>query len=95
MFVLKRVEQALDHSTGKIQEVKEQYKSSVTMGCIHDFLDKNYLHVQALGFLDKRRRHRQEDDVRIKVVRAVVGVKALDARLVHFLDDGGNHIETS
>lgn len=53
-----------------------------------------YLHVEPLGLLDERGRHGQEDDVRVKVRRAVVGVEALDPRLVHATDDGGHHVKT-
>ena len=53
-----------------------------------------YLHVEPLGLLDQGGGHGQEDDVRVKVRRAVVGVEALDPRLVHVADDGGHHVKT-
>ena len=53
-----------------------------------------YLHVKPLCFLDEGGRHGQENDVRVQVGRAVVGVEALDARLVHLANDAGHHIKS-
>lgn len=52
-----------------------------------------YLHVEALGFLDKRRRHGQEYDVCVHVRRAVVGVEALDASFVHLFDYARHYVK--
>lgn len=56
-------------------------------------LDCPHLHVESLRLLDERRGHRQQHDVRIQVIRAVIGVVAPDALLVVLLDDGGDHVE--
>ena len=51
------------------------------------------LHVQALGLLDQRGRHREEHELRVEVAGAVVGVAAGDACVIHLLNDGGHHVE--
>ena len=51
------------------------------------------LHVEALGLLVERGRHRAEHDLGVEVVGAVVGVAAGDAGVVHLLDDGRHHVE--